>query len=108
VLVLLQPFIGLVHHRLYISAEAEGKPKGFLLGIHKWYGRMIILLGIINGGLGLQLAANTRAGEIVYGVIGGLVGVAICALVVSVEKNGRKKRVAGQAEAGDVAIGEEK
>jgi hypothetical protein len=29
---------------------------------------------MINGGLGLQLADNSRAGKIVYGVVVGLVG----------------------------------
>ena len=40
--------------------------------MHIWYGRLLILLGIINGGLGLQLAANTTAGEIIYGSVAGI------------------------------------
>ena len=36
---------------------------------HRWGGRIILLLGAINGGLGLQLAADTVKGEIAYGVI---------------------------------------
>ena len=39
--------------------------------MHRWFGRFLILLGAINGGLGLQLSANTIAGEIAYGVIAG-------------------------------------
>lgn len=34
-----------------------------------WWGRILGTLGIINGGLGLQLADNTVKGEIAYGVI---------------------------------------
>ena len=33
----------------------------------------MVTLGIINGGLGLQLSANTTKGEIAYGVIAGVV-----------------------------------
>jgi len=32
---------------------------------------MIVTLGIINGGLGLQLSGNTTKGEIAYGVVAG-------------------------------------
>lgn len=49
---------------------------------HVWFGRSLIVLGIINGGLGLVLAANTTAGEILYGVIAGLMGIIYIAVVV--------------------------
>lgn len=39
---------------------------------HKWLGRATLTLGAINGGLGLQLAANTTGGEIAYGVVVGV------------------------------------
>jgi len=45
--------------------------RGFL---HRWLGRFLIALGIINGGLGLKLAQNTAGGEIAYGIVAGLVG----------------------------------
>jgi hypothetical protein len=40
------------------------------------------LLGIINGGLGLKLAANTTQGEAAYGAVGGFFGVAIIILII--------------------------
>jgi hypothetical protein len=48
---------------------------------HLWIGRILILLGVINGGLGIQLASTTpfqtvstsRKAEIAYGVLAGLV-----------------------------------
>ena len=40
---------------------------------HVWWGRIIVTLGIINGGLGLQLSGNTTNGEIAYGVIAGVI-----------------------------------
>ena len=44
---------------------------------HVWVGRILITLGIINGGLGLQLdGTSTRAENIAYGVIAGLIWVA--------------------------------
>ncbi|KAI6716341.1 hypothetical protein B2J93_6475 [Marssonina coronariae] len=65
--VLLQPLTGLAHHLLY---KGSGRPNAATY-LHVWWGRAIITLGIINGGLGLQLAGNTRHGEIAYGVVAG-------------------------------------
>ena len=39
-------------------------------------------LGIINGGLGLQLSGNTTKGEIAYGVIAGVIWLAWVAVAV--------------------------
>ena len=64
-----QPVIGLLHHRLY---KTSSNPT-FWSVIHMWLGRLLITLGIINGGLGLRFAADTKNGEIVYGVIAGLI-----------------------------------
>lgn len=63
----MQPFLGIVHHLLY---RREGK--GTLFGLlHCWYGRAIIILAVVNGGLGLKMAGNSRGGEIAWGVIAG-------------------------------------
>jgi hypothetical protein len=62
--------------------------------LHIWYGRIIMALGIINGGLGLQLTNNTKTGKIVYAVIAGLVGVVYVLAVVL------KRKVSGNAWAG--------
>ncbi|OBT61898.1 hypothetical protein VE03_08741 [Pseudogymnoascus sp. 23342-1-I1] len=67
-LILVQPFLGVVHHFIY---RREGQ--GTLFGlVHCWYGRAIIILAVINGGLGLKMAGNTRGGEIAYGVVAGV------------------------------------
>lgn len=58
-----------MHHLAYRKQHV----KGFLGFIHIWYGRSLLILGIICGGLGLQLARNTKGGEIVYGLVAGLV-----------------------------------
>ncbi|TKA37195.1 hypothetical protein B0A49_13458, partial [Cryomyces minteri] len=49
---LFQPIGGFLHHYLYVKYQrptAVGKS-------HRWIGRVFIILGTINGGLGLQLA----------------------------------------------------
>ncbi|KFY93968.1 hypothetical protein V498_04142 [Pseudogymnoascus sp. VKM F-4517 (FW-2822)] len=67
-LILVQPFLGIIHHFLY---RREGK--GTLFGLaHCWYGRAIMILAVVNGGLGLELAGNSRGGEIAYGVVAGV------------------------------------
>ena len=64
-----QPVIGLLHHRLY---KTSSNPTGWST-MHVWLGRLVITLGIINGGLGLRFAADTTNGEIIYGIFAGLV-----------------------------------
>jgi hypothetical protein len=81
VALLIQPFIGLLHHRRFVSSQKQS----FWTFLHLWYGRTLILLGIINGGLGLQLAANTKRGMIAYSVLGGITGASLCALIAFVE-----------------------
>ncbi|PGG95506.1 hypothetical protein AJ79_10017 [Helicocarpus griseus UAMH5409] len=89
VLMLIQPFIGFVHHRRFLATQQHGT----WTHVHVWFGRTLILLGIINGGLGLQLAGNTKAGTIVYGVVAGLVGAACFSMVVFVEARKRNQQV---------------
>lgn len=66
-LFLLQPLLGLSqHHHYEVSRlkDAGTRPNGMLRQCHVWLGRILIVLGIINGSLGLQLGANTIAGTI--------------------------------------------
>ena len=65
----LQPVLAMLHHEMY-----KRTLKRTIWGIsHVWWGRIIVTLGIINGGLGLQLSGNTTKGEIAYGVIAGVI-----------------------------------
>lgn len=61
-----------------------------------WYGRILMICGIINGGLGLQLAANSSKGNIAYGVVAGAVFVIYIVVVLA---TGLKKRNAEKTEA---------
>lgn len=85
---LIQPFLGLIHHAIFKKRHVQWKadatkpkPGRTVLGrIHLWIGRILITFGIINGGLGIRLAAGspfqthktTQNVYIAYGVLGGL------------------------------------
>ena len=76
-MLLLQPITGLIHHAIYKKKQSR---TAFAI-MHLWYGRALLILGLINGGLGLQLSGN-KMGEIGYGVCAGVVGVFWIAVVV--------------------------
>lgn len=91
--VLLQPVTGLVHH---LSYKRYGSPNAATY-THLWWGRAIITLAIINGGLGVQLAApylaNLKTGEIIYGVVAGvmwLIWVAVIAIAFMKSRSGKE------------------
>lgn len=70
ILLAIQPVFGWLHHAHY---RKVGK-RGTFSYIHVWYGRVLILLGIINGGLGLLLADRTSgAWLIAYCVVAAVV-----------------------------------
>lgn len=67
-LILVQPAMGLYQHLYY---HRTGGSSIFGLA-HRWLGRTMMILGIINGGLGWQLTGNTGA-YLPYGIVAGLV-----------------------------------
>ncbi|EFY94379.1 eukaryotic cytochrome b561 domain protein [Metarhizium robertsii] len=81
VALLIQPFLGYIHHRRFMKTQR----KGIWTRIHVYYGRVLLILGIINGGLGLQLASDSpaysRAGEIAYSVVAGVAGLMLLAIM---------------------------
>ena len=66
-----QPILGLVHHYMFRTYDR----KTFWTASHVWVGRLVITLGIINGGLGMRLSKLERPSEIAYGVLAGTVWV---------------------------------
>ncbi|KAF8443399.1 hypothetical protein BGX38DRAFT_1272040 [Terfezia claveryi] len=82
VLFFLQAPMGYIHHVNYV---ATGE-RGFWSHAHIWNGRLVMLLGIVNGGLGLDLAGIKRKSfgvtigvvdkkwVIAYSVVAGIVG----------------------------------
>ncbi|KAL2869423.1 cytochrome and DOMON domain-containing protein [Aspergillus lucknowensis] len=74
-LILFQPAMGLLQH---LHFRRTGGKSIFAHG-HRWLGRVMIIVGIVNGGLGFRLAGignpNTpRSAVIAYSVIGGVLG----------------------------------
>ncbi|KAL1297090.1 hypothetical protein AAFC00_004673 [Neodothiora populina] len=88
ILVFFQPFLGFLHHKFF---KTHSRRTVWSYG-HIWLGRILITLAMINGGLGLQLSANSRTGEIAYGVIAGVVWVAYVASIIYGER--KRKRTA--------------
>ena len=68
-LLFFQPAAGVLHHHFF---KRDKKRNIFSYG-HIWLGRCVIILGIINGGLGLQLAGDSTGGKIAYGVASGVI-----------------------------------
>jgi hypothetical protein len=75
---LAQPITGLAHHLLF---KRHGRPNTATYP-HVWWGRAVITLGIINGGLGLQLADNTTNGKIAYAVVAAFMWIVWMTVVV--------------------------
>lgn len=84
----LQPVLAVLHHEMYKKTL-----KRTIWGIsHVWWGRIMVTLGIINGGLGLQLSGNTTKGEIAYGVVAGVIWLVWVAVAVMSQLNTRGTR----------------
>ena len=70
----IQPFLGIIHHWIFVQRN-DGRRTG-IGHVHLWLGRILIILGIINGGLGIrrtaqspmQPASTTRKATIAYSV----------------------------------------
>jgi hypothetical protein len=59
---------------------------------HIWYGRILIIFGVINGGLGLQLANDTTNGEIAYEAVIGAMFVLYVVVILVTGLRGRKTK----------------
>lgn len=82
---LLQSCIGIGQHFLY--RKTGGRTA--VSHIHTWFGRIVLICAAVNGGLGLKLAANTKAGEIVFGVIAGVIALLYTLTVLVKRKSGK-------------------
>lgn len=106
VLLFFQPILGFVHH---LKFKKHSRRTVWSYG-HLWLGRILITLGMINGGLGLLLASDAPAftgfapsrGQIVaYGVIAGLMWL----LWVASAVYGERKRARSTAEVKNKEVG---
>ena len=89
-LVTFQPFAGVLHHSSYKKTQR----RTFVSQFHIWEGRLVIVLGMINGGLGLKLFGVKTGYQIAYGVVAGVMGLACLTAIVF----GESKRRVGDSE----------
>ncbi|KAI1180637.1 iron reductase domain protein [Nemania sp. FL0916] len=64
-----QPIGGFIHHFYFMKHQK----RGLVSYGHIWYGRILMVLGIVNGGLGLQLASASHSLVIAYSVVAAVV-----------------------------------
>ncbi|KAJ4373260.1 hypothetical protein N0V83_003554 [Neocucurbitaria cava] len=98
VLLFFQPILGFVHH---LKFKKYNRRTVWSYG-HLWLGRVVITLGMINGGLGLLLARDAPAftgfapskGQIVaYGVVAGIMWMLwVAAAVVGERRRARARK----------------
>ncbi|KAL2847493.1 hypothetical protein BJY01DRAFT_212446 [Aspergillus pseudoustus] len=82
-LIVFQPALGLLQH-LHFRKTREKSAYAY---IHRWFGRIMILLGIINGGLGIMLVGigepgNPKTVVVVYSALAGVVVLIYIAILV--------------------------
>lgn len=82
-LVLFQPAMGLMQHLHFRKTGG----KSVMAYTHRWLGRTMIVLGMINGGLGLRLAGigtddAPNSAVIAYSVVAGVIAITYIAVVL--------------------------
>ncbi|CAI6336616.1 unnamed protein product [Periconia digitata] len=94
-LLFFQPILGFLHHYAYRKYERRTV---WSYG-HLWLGRIVITLGIINGGLGMLLATDTgfyapsTGQKIAYGVVAGVMWLAwVLSSVIGERRRARAHR----------------
>lgn len=97
-LVACQPVMGYLQHRYFVKRGGGRSIFGYL---HRWLGRAMLVLGVVNGGLGLWTARReigeegaSRGVIIAYGVVAGVVGV-VYLVVVAGSNIVKARRAAG-------------
>lgn len=64
-----QPVLGWLHHKYFMKHQK----RGVVSHAHVWYGRALLIMGVVNGGLGLKLADASRTFFIVYVVLAAII-----------------------------------
>jgi len=78
-----QPLLGILQH---LHFQKTGG-KSLFAYIHRWFGRVVVALGIINGGLGFLLSGNNGNGAgtgaiAAYAVVAAIIGVAYLLVLI--------------------------
>lgn len=69
-LVVFQPLLGYLHHRQYKRTQTRTT----VSHLHLWNGRVLLVLGIINGGLGLAVAGAPSTAKLAYTIVAAVMG----------------------------------
>ncbi|KAM3421308.1 hypothetical protein BST61_g1707 [Cercospora zeina] len=96
-LMLSQPIFGIIHHQMFKKIGGRSAASWFHLTI----GRAVIIIGIVNGGLGLKLARQCQGAKIGYGVGAGIMGVAYLLAMVYGELKRSRNNTARKGSADD-------
>lgn len=90
-LILFQPAMGFLQHRYFRKTGS----KSIFAYFHRWFGRALIVLGVVNAGLGFQLSGigdgNPTGAVIAYAVVAGVFAVAYILVVTLI---GRRRQAA--------------
>lgn len=100
VLASIQPISGLLHHLGFKNTQHRNAWSV----IHLTFGRVAIILGIVNGGIELQQSANAPTGAfIAYGIVAGLFGVSfLIAMILGERRHYFRKRTESTELVGDI------
>jgi hypothetical protein len=89
----IQPILGWIHH----SAYKRHQRRTFVSYVHIWYGRALMALGIVNGGIGMHEAGTDSKYKIAYAVVAGVLGgLYIGAAIWGIIKSRRSPRVSSK------------
>ena len=83
---------GIIHHFFY----GKHHRRSVITHMHIWLGRVLITLGMINGGLGLLLAEEERKYNIAYGIVAAFIWLVY--VIVAATFTSRKAPVQGMIE----------
>lgn len=98
VLIFFQPILGYLHHIFF----KKHQNRTLWSHGHLWLGRIVITLGIINGGLGLLFANDSSTGaRIGYGVVAAIMWLAWVAATIIGERR-RTRKLAEQSKYNDL------
>ncbi|KAH8699119.1 hypothetical protein BGW36DRAFT_426796 [Talaromyces proteolyticus] len=91
-LILFQPAMGFLQHRYFHKTGG----KSVFAYLHRWLGRCLIILGVINAGLGFRLTGvglsiAPLGAVIAYSVVAGIIGLGYALIVVLLRL--RKRRI---------------
>lgn len=86
-----QPVLGLIHH----SRFKKLRRRQIWSHLHLWNGRLMIPLGIINGGLGLRIAGASRTIVTAYAAVAGVL--AGLWIVVALFSESRRRKASREA-----------